>query len=224
MHIKKVLVLTAERIILYIKAQKLVFFLPLVFCALLLPILNLTYYIKCKNYELFIERVIESTLLLIPISASSSIPFLTKDYFEGTGKEILFINSRNNVIIDSAILFTINSIILMLQYAIYYSINRVLIYEVIRVFIASLFFYAITIFMITITNISMIGLAIQILYLAINLIIQRSGEYICVIYYYTTSFNEDMLFGQCIPMLIFGLILISFSVIIKGKTPFGLSP
>ncbi len=217
MHIKKILTLNYERILIYIKAQKAVFFLPLVISGLVLPFFNILYFEKGVSNESFVEKVTESTLLLIPICSSISIPFLIKDCFESNGKEALFVRNHSKIPLDMVILYLVNSLILMHQYILYESINTLMIYEAIRITIASLFFFSMAFLTIVITNSSITATAIQILYLIINLTLQRSEGYNPLIYYYPTLINGEMLFEQCIPMFIISLLLIVLSIKVQNR-------
>ena len=204
-HVKQTLIIA--------NSQKLPACIPLVIYYILLPILNYMEYQKYgMGYELY-NNIVTFAQFFIPLFSTWNGMINIKDYIEGDGREVLYINNKNPDLWVFLISAAINVICLLPLFAVYSILFKNMMLECIRLILFIIFFCSVAMSAVVLTNSLALTFSILFLYTIFSIF----GNHInsLFLYYNTDIANVHIILYNNIPLMLIGVLFLCMVMAIR---------
>lgn len=217
MRIKQYLRLHVQRVVGHMKSLGLLFWVPIAILDVFLPLLLLAGYFKEGISENLQQTFQDFTRMLVPFLSAWWPLFLSKEYLEADGNELLFVCKNRGKLGD------------FLQAFVLYLCNAALIYAVVipllfpqmalePVFMlgACIWYFGVFYFLAFLTQSVTINLMVLLLYTLANVLI-RSDTVMFPLYYSGYPVEAPVLLMTALPLTAAGVVLILLGTVLNKK-------
>lgn len=202
-----------QRLCIHMKSLRINLFLPILIADVFLPLICMFTYMGEHSRINFAQTVISFSMLIIPLCSVWWSIFINRYYIEGQGNELLYVCKNKIKTLDTLLSFVIFYFTSIIQFAAYINIDDSLVYEPLKLFIISLFYYASTQFFAFLTGSVAITLFSAFGYLLISFIITASGSQYIDLY----DFSLEIFLTMYLPLIIVSAVLLIISIILNKK-------
>ncbi len=196
-----------QRLIYHLKSIGKLAFVPIIVVDIIIPIVNFYTYMQGGIQELRFNIILLAQNF-IPFFSVWWIIFVLREYVESDGKELLYVNKSRSKFTDILYLYILYCINMFFIFIIYNLIIPKMIYECIRIFSISMFYFGITYSFIYLTNSTTLSLMLNLIYTIQNIVNIKTPKYP---FYYDVNCNNlelDMYFKHYFPLLITGVVFL----------------
>ena len=205
------------RFALHLKSLGLIALVPLIITNLISPLLA---YLVYGRYGISINLQIsirEFSQLLFPLASVWWPMFVMREYIEGDGKELFYINKTNSILFDLFFLFIVELLNIILVFSIYVWLVPQLNYDYIRIVIICLLYFSVILFVGFITNSSATTIFFVILYYIVNVFLGRGQNSAFLIYFSSEPLTKKSFLSNYLPLLIISVFLMIFGIVLNRK-------
>ncbi len=205
------------RTFLHLKSIGVLVYIPLIIINVILPLLT---YLVYRQYGISSRLEIsiqEYSQWLLPLACVWWPMFVMKEYIEGDGRELLYINKTSNRFLDLFLLFIISILNVALIFLVYTSLIPYMKYEYIRILIICFLYFSIVYTIGFTTNSSAFTVLSVILYTLVNVYYGREQNKNILIYLSTQRLTMKSFISNYLPLLIMGIVLLIFCIIFNKK-------
>lgn len=205
------------RSFLHLKSIGVLAFIPLIVINVILPLLTyLVYrqYGKSSRLEISIQ---EYSQWLLPLACVWWPMFVMKEYIEGDGKELLYINKPCNKLLDLFLLFAVSTLNVSLIFLGYTFLIPYMKYEYLRIVVICFLYFSMVYAIGFTTNSSALTVLSVVLYTLTNIYYGRGQNKNIFIYLSTQRLTVKSFISNYVPLLVIGIVLIIFGIILNKK-------
>ncbi len=217
MRFKKYLVGVLTRTYLHLKNLKFLFFVPLLIMNALIPMLNYAVYKQYGVGDRLYTNILEYSQWLMPFASVWWSLFALRDYLEGDGNELLYVNRHSNKFVDIFILFFISILDIAIVFSVYAIQIPQMKFEYIRILSICFLYFGIVYFVSFLTKSTTLSTLTVVLYMIVNIYYGRGDKRIPFIYVSTDRLSKQFFVSDYLPLLWTGLILTALGILINKK-------
>ena len=190
--------------------------IPIAVIYVIIPFLNYCSYAKYGISDSLYNNIISYTQLFIPFFSALWSVLALREFIEGEGNEVLYINTRKIylIFIDYLAAFFI---LLIPLYAVYYSLFENMKLEFIKIMIECILFNSIIYAMMFLLNSVAIALSISIIYTIYSFFHCFLGEGINIAYINLSNANYTILLDTYVPMLIISVVIFAVAAVKSSR-------
>lgn len=204
-----------NRILLLLKSLKFIAKIPLFFMYLVVPLISLCGYIFKVPYEELVKNIEDLTLSFYPFFSCWWMIFAARNYWDGSGSEILFVNRNKTKAVDFICLFFLMILNIMVSSLVFFILIDGFEKTFLRIFFISVFYFGVSYFFIVVLK----SMSSSLMFLCIFTMSSKTDAFkeklICLLNLMSEKNAildvEPFLF--CIGLVLFGLGL----VLVKNK-------
>lgn len=217
MRFKKYIKSSAVRIFLHLKNLGISFFVPLIIMDVVIPILNYLVYAHYGIGDRLYTSILQYSLWFMPLASVWWPIFTMRDYIEGDGSELLYVNQNSSRLLDTAYLFIISLLNILIIFAVYTRSMPHMKYEFLRVLCVCILYFGIVYAVGFLTKSTTLTILLSVLYALVSLYLEKGKDTNILIYVSTETLTEKVFVSDYLPLAAIGLGLAILGVFLNRR-------
>lgn len=216
MRVKKHMKLYTIRVYYHLKSIGLLFFVPLIFIDILIPLLNVLEYSKYGVGEELYINILQYSQWFMPLFSVWWIIFVLREYLESDGNELLYVHSNRCKLNDVLCIFFVYILNIAIIFTIYTALFPNMKYEFIKILSISILYLGIVYSFAYFTKSITITLMAILLYTLASIIFS-ANILVFPLYFTLKRITPSLYFDSYFPLAITGILLLVIGVVLNKK-------
>ena len=202
---------------LHLKALRGFAFVPVFILNIFIPAINYLVYRRYGISDRLYTNILELSQCLMPLASVWCCLLVLRDYLEGSGNELLYVNNHSNKFADVFTLFFLFVLNITVIFAVYWALISQMSYEYLRILTVCIFYFGLTYSLGFFTKSTTLTILAVVLYTLANLYFQNETESTWLLYFSTEKISKKFFLSHCLPLCLSGVLLTAAGVFFNTK-------